>query len=139
MWNMSDFEILELCRNMFRLATNLTIGGFKFTTAALGSICDLFPLATHVDLTSASLFLVRMAEDYLPIWPKLVQLRIEEPALGELNKMINRIAIERLKVYCPGEAFTSQSIMTNIRKCIPTVVVNAHREPKWHSTVFVSE
>jgi hypothetical protein len=136
---MADFEILELCRNMFRLATNLTIGGFKFTTVELGSICDLFPMATHVDLTSASLFLVRMAEDYLPIWPKLVQLRIEEPALGELNKMINRIAIERLKVYCPGEAFTSQSIMTNIRKCIPMVVVNAHRELKWHSTVFVSE
>ncbi|KAJ7697515.1 hypothetical protein B0H14DRAFT_3174440 [Mycena olivaceomarginata] len=27
MWTMSDFEILELCRKTFRLATNLTIGG----------------------------------------------------------------------------------------------------------------
>ncbi|KAJ7857435.1 hypothetical protein B0H14DRAFT_2578327 [Mycena olivaceomarginata] len=58
---------------------------------------------------------------------------------GGTDKMIDRIAIERLKVYCPGEAFTSQSIMTNIKKYIPTVVINAHREPKWHSTVFVSE
>ncbi|KAJ7786941.1 hypothetical protein B0H14DRAFT_2629953 [Mycena olivaceomarginata] len=139
MWYMSDFEILDLCRKMFRQATDLTIGGFKFKTVALGAICELFPLATHIDLTSASLFLRRMADASLPVWPKLVQLRIEESALGELNKLMNRIAIERLKVYCPGEALTPESIMTNIRKSIPTVVVNTHREPKWHSTVFVSE
>jgi hypothetical protein len=139
MWNMADFEILEMCRKTFRIATHLTIGGFKFTTEALKTIYELLPLATDVDLTAASLFLRRMADVSLPMWPKLVQLRIEEPALGELNKLVDRIAIERLKLYCPGEAFTPESIMTNIMKSIPTVVVNTQREPKWHSTVFVSE
>ncbi|KAJ7751576.1 hypothetical protein B0H14DRAFT_2635967 [Mycena olivaceomarginata] len=124
---------------MFRLATNVTVGGFKFTTAALGAICEIFPLATHVDLTLASWFLILVADASVPIWPKLVQLRMEEPALGELNKMIDRIAIERLEVYCRGEACTPEPIMTNIRESIPTVVVDTHLEPEWHSVVSVSE
>ncbi|KAJ7859618.1 hypothetical protein B0H14DRAFT_2577049 [Mycena olivaceomarginata] len=138
MWTMSDFVILETCRKMFRPAMNLTISGFTFTTAALGAVCELFPLATHVDLTSASLFLRLMAYASLPIWPKLAQLRIQESALGQLNKMIDRIAIEKLTVYCPGEAFTPESIMTNIRKLVLTVVVTTNPEPEWHSVVFVS-
>jgi hypothetical protein len=139
MYTMSDFEILELCRKTFCLATNMTIGGFKFTTATLGAICEIFPLATHIDLTLASWFLILVADASMPIWPKLVQLRIEEPALGELNKMIDRIAIERLEVYCWGEVCTPESIMTNIRKLIPTVVVDTHLKPEWHSVVSVSE
>jgi hypothetical protein len=82
MYTMSDFEILELCRKTFRSATNMTIGGFKFITAALGAICEIFPRATHVDLTLASWFLILVADTSMPIWPKLVQLQIEEPALG---------------------------------------------------------
>jgi hypothetical protein len=139
MYTMSDFEILELCRKTFRSATNMTISGFKFTTAALGAMCEIFPRATHVDLTLASWFLILVADDSVPIWPKLVQLRIEEAALGELNKMIDRIAIERLEVYCRGEACTPESITTNIRKLIPTVVADTHLKPKWYSVVSVSE
>ncbi|KAJ7808388.1 hypothetical protein B0H14DRAFT_2608965 [Mycena olivaceomarginata] len=139
MYTTADFEILEQCWKTFRFATNMTIGGFKFTTAVLGAICEIFPLATHIDLTLASWFLILVADASVPIWPKLVQLRIEEPALGELNKMVDRIAIERLEVYCRGEACTAESIMTNIRKLIPAVVVDTHLKPKWHSVVSVSE
>jgi hypothetical protein len=138
MWTMSDFDILETCRKMFCPATNLTIDGFTFTTAMLGAVCELFPLATHVDLTLASLFLRLIVYASLPMWSKLAQLRIQESALGQLNKMIDKIAIERLTVYCPGEAFTPESIMANIRKSVQTVVVTTKPEPEWHSVVFVS-
>ncbi|KAJ7697516.1 hypothetical protein B0H14DRAFT_2649836 [Mycena olivaceomarginata] len=79
MWDIQDFEISTLCRRMFRPATNLNLAGFTFTDdVALGAICELLPMGSHVDLTSASVFLRLMAHAAMPLWPKLAQLRIQE-------------------------------------------------------------
>ncbi|KAJ7353015.1 hypothetical protein DFH08DRAFT_804600 [Mycena albidolilacea] len=82
MWDIKDFEVLTLCRRAFRPATNLNLAGFTFTDdVTLGATCELLPMASHVDLTSASVFLRLMAYAALPLWPKLAQLRIQEQAL----------------------------------------------------------
>jgi hypothetical protein len=134
MWDIKDFEILTQCHRAFRPATNVTLTGFTFTDdVALGAIHGLLPMASHVDLTSASGFLKLIANSALPLWPKLALLRIQEHALGDLNRMVGGMAIERLEVYCLQEPFTPEAIVTNIRKTIETVTMNSTLSPRWYA------
>ncbi|KAJ7857498.1 hypothetical protein B0H14DRAFT_3447935 [Mycena olivaceomarginata] len=134
MWDIKDFEILTLCHRAFHPATNVTLTGFTFTDdVALGAIHGLLPMASHVDLTSASGFLKLIANSALPLWPKLALLGIQEQALGDLNRMVEGMAIERLEVYCLEEPFTPEAIVTNIRKTIETVTMNSTLSPRWYA------